>query len=124
MMDDDLPSTRMSSHPDYDVLHENRMKRLEADEAAAKKMGFNQKYMHLSALSPTTRKSHAARHGQLFTANEVRQFWSDKENVAGCKCTAVAVMLDKSGKPLLPIIIETAKASLAAMSARGYDWSK
>lgn len=114
----------MRSHPNYDVLHENRMRRLEEAEAAAKEMGFNQKYMHLSALSPTTRKSHASRHGQLFTANEIREFWSDKENIAGCKCTVVAVMLDKSGKPLVPNFVENAEASLAAMSARGYDWSK
>ena len=114
----------MSSSPDYDAIHENRMSRLDDAESEAKKLGFNQKYMHLSALSPTTRKSHASRHGKLFSANEVREFWSDKENIAGCKCTVVAVMVDKSGTPIISDFVESAEASLAAMSARGYDWSK
>lgn len=60
-------------------LHEKRMERLEAAIVGARTHGLQVKYMHLSALSPTTRKSHAERHGQLFTAQEAKDFWRTRK---------------------------------------------
>lgn len=65
--------------------------------------------MHLSALSNTTRRSHAERHGQLFTGDQLRSFWSDEENIKGCKCFFVEVMLDEDGQPLVRSIVERAR---------------
>ncbi|MEQ4618462.1 MAG: hypothetical protein ABN482_10475 [Corticimicrobacter sp.] len=87
-------------------------------------LGEGYLYMHLSALSPTTRKSHAERHGKLFTAQEVREFWSDPTNVDGCKCTVTAMMVDDDGKPLVPSIVKQARDAYEKMRTRGYDWSK
>lgn len=99
--------------------HEDRMREIEEDD-----LGEEYRYLHLSALSPTTRKSHAKRHGRLFTAAEVKKFWSDPRNVEGCKCTVVPIMVDEKGKPIVKAIVDRAKETLKKMSDRGYDWSK
>ncbi|WP_156454416.1 hypothetical protein [Lampropedia cohaerens] len=103
---------------DLDIRrHHSRMSKLRAE-------GLRVKYMHLSALSPTTRKSHADRHGQLFTAAEVREFWSDPENIKGCKCSITEVMVDELGKPIVPSIQKRALKAYETMKKRGYEWSK
>jgi len=86
-------------------MHERRMQRLGEGE----RYGLRVAYMHISALSPTTRKTHAERHGQLFTAAQVRSFWSVEENRVGCKCSIAEVMVDESGTPIVPSILEQAK---------------
>lgn len=105
-------------------IHTTRMRHLDEMEAAAKKYGVTQLYMQLSALSPTTRKTHADRHGKLFTAQALREFWADAANVEGCKCSIAAVLVDERGAPLVPTIIERASQTYDVMAARGYEWSK
>lgn len=102
-----------------DDLHAMRMVALNEDM-----FGMKHLYMHLSALSPTTRKSHAERHGKLYTAQQVRDFWSDQANIEGCKCSVVAVMVDENNQPVVPAIVDRARATYKKMAARGYDWSK
>jgi len=106
------------------ALHESRMRRLDQEELSAKKFGSKQLYMHLSALSPTTRKSHAERHGKLFTAKQVREFWSDPSNIEGCKCGVVVVLVDDLGKPIVPQLLDRARETYKKMAARGYEWSQ
>lgn len=89
--------------------HAARMQKLDDSEASAEQYGLNCLYMHLSALSPSTRKSHADRHGKLYTAAEMREFWSDPANVEGCQCGVVVVRVDAEGKPTVPLIVERAK---------------
>lgn len=86
-------------------MHERRMQKLGEGE----RYGLRVAYMHISALSPTTRKTHAARHGQLFTAAQVRNFWSIEENRTGCKCSIAEVIVDESGTPIVPAILERAQ---------------
>lgn len=105
-------------------FHAARMQRFEEDVAATRRMKLNMGYMHFSSLSATTRKSHADRHGKLFTAEEIRAFWMDPENIAGCRCSVVAVMLNKDNQPVVPAIVENAREAYEKMAARGYDWSK
>lgn len=107
-----------------DNAHAKRMRKLEESEQASSQFGLRHLYMHLSALSSDTRKTHAQRHGKLYTADEVREFWADPANVEGCNCTIVLVMLNDEGKPVVPSIIERAKAGYEAMATKGYDWSK
>lgn len=87
-------------------------------------LGEGYLYMHLSALSPTTRKSHAERHGKLFTAQQVREFWADPTNVDGCRCSVTPVMVDDDGNPLVPSIINRTRAAYEKIRDRGYGWSK
>ena len=53
--------------------------------------------MHFSALSPTTREDHAARHGEVYTVDEVAEWYSVDANGINCKCTQVEVLLDENG---------------------------
>lgn len=70
-----------------------------ADEARAT-YGLDTKMMHVSALSSTTRASHAARHGKLYTTQEVRDWYTKNGNGINCKCTQVEVLIKKDGTPL------------------------
>lgn len=83
----------------------------EADQATAD-LGLKSKEMHLSALSPTTRPSHRARHAHLYTTQEQREWWSQDGNRYNCKCSTVTVLLNDKGDPLTPGIIAKARAML------------
>ena len=97
-----------------------RMRRISEAESAP----GNYKLMHLSALSPTTRKSHAERHGKLYTAEEAKEFWSVPANRVGCKCSITAVLMDSNGNPVVDTIVLRAKATYEKMkAANGHLWS-
>lgn len=101
-----------------------RRARWDETEEAKEEFGLRTLEMHLSALSPTTRASHAARHAKLFTIEQVRDWWSEGANAINCKCSTASVLVDKNGKPLVDIAIEHAKKAKRAMEARGYAWAK
>lgn len=105
-------------------LHANRMKRIDDDEASARRYGLNYRFMHMSALAPTTRASHAARHGKLFTAQEVREWWAKDDNWVDCRCGIVPIMVDDRGNPLIPDAVQRARETLKQMKKQGYDWAK
>lgn len=94
----------------------------EADEAE-EEYGLQTKELHLSALSPTTRATHAARHGKLYSRERVRDWWSEDGNSNNCKCATVSVMVDDDGQPVVPSIIQRAKQAKTNMEKRGYAWS-
>jgi len=54
-----------------------------------------------SALSPTTRKNHASRHGRTYTTDEVREFYSKNGNTINCLCSQSAVLVNKKTKEVL-----------------------
>lgn len=83
-----------------------RMSRLAADEADCQRLGIKHRFMHMSALSPSTRDSHAARSGELFTADEVRDWLAKDDNSTGCKCSFVLVLVDDAGNPGSPALIQ------------------
>jgi len=100
-------------------MHAMRMKYIDDTERSTKEHGLKLRLLHLSALSSDSRKSHTERHGKLFTFDEVRQFWAIPENVAGCKCSVSAALIDEAGNPLTPTILERARATYQKMKARG-----
>ena len=83
--------------------------RLDEDADARDRLGIQMKQMQLSALSPTTRPEHAARHAHLYTEQEVREWRARDANDINCKCGFVAVLVDDDGNPLTPAIVERAK---------------
>lgn len=101
-------------------IQEMRMSKL----ADLDSLGLPSLYLHISALSPTTRKSHAARHGQLYTEQEVRDFWADPANVEGCECYVTEVQVDEKGTPFVPGIVIRARQTYEIMKTKGYNWSK
>lgn len=103
--------------------HKQRMKKIDEAEIACKKYGTPIKLMHLSALSPVTRKSHAERHGKLFTFAEARSFWEIEENIKGCKCSISEIMVDEAGIPIVPGIVELANKQYNSLKDKyGNQW--
>lgn len=70
--------------------------------------GYRTMLLHLSAFAPTTRPSHAARHGNLCTVAEVRSWYSKNGNRYNCKCSHIAVLVDKDNNPLSKTILRRA----------------
>lgn len=113
------------SKPTLSQIHAQRMARIDQDEIMAQRYGTRYKLMHFSALQPTTRASHAARHGKLFTPAEVRAWYEIDGNAEGCKCSFIQVLLDDRGRPLTPAIIERANKAFDKIKARGeVPWTK
>lgn len=102
---------------------QRRAKWDEADDAAAE-YGNDTREMHFSALSATTRATHAARHGNLYTREQCRNWWAEGANGIFCKCTTITTLVDKDGNPLVPRIVERAQETKRKMEARNYEWSK
>jgi len=48
-----------------------------------------------SALSPTTRRTHASRHGMIYTTDEVREFYAKNSNAINCLCSQSTVLVNK-----------------------------
>lgn len=80
----------------------------EADEAK-KDLGLNIRLLHFSALSPTTRQSHAARHAHIYTVEEVRAWYATGANAINCKCSQVEVLVDAKGNPVNSKVVELAQ---------------
>ena len=104
------------------TMREHRIRGAESDYM---RFGSPFKLMHMSALSPTTRKTHADRHGNLYSPAEVREWWARESNAVDCKCSVVVVLVDELGKPLVERIVSRAKANYAVMKLRGKGpWTK
>ncbi|EAC0203679.1 phage head morphogenesis protein, partial [Salmonella enterica subsp. enterica serovar Schwarzengrund] len=90
----------------------------ESDEAT-EQYGILTRQLHLSALSTTTRQSHALRHGKLYTTEDVREWYSINGNAINCKCTQVSVLVDEAGNPLYPNVINMARKGLEKAKQAG-----
>lgn len=85
-----------------------RRARIEEAEQTTIDLGMRIMMMQLSALSPTTRISHARRHGKLFTFEQARVWMATSPNMINCKCTFVEVLVDENGKPIAKGILARA----------------
>lgn len=63
--------------------------------------GFRVAVMHLSALAFNTRKTHAQRHGEVFTPSEQNEWWDGGSNRVNCQCSVTDVLVDKSTGEIL-----------------------
>ncbi len=59
------------------------------------RLGLRTKLLHLSALKPTTRTWHASRHGNLYTVEEVREWYSKDGNRFNCYCSQIPAIVDE-----------------------------
>lgn len=67
------------------------------NEDARQKLGIQTALMWYSALSSTTRRTHARRHGRAYTPQAVKDFYSRDGNAVNCKCSQQSVLVDESG---------------------------
>jgi len=54
--------------------------------------------MHISALTATTRETHAARHGLVYNVTDQTSWWNSGANRINCLCTTQKVVVDKQGR--------------------------
>lgn len=101
-----------------------RRAKWEEDQEASEFYGLKTKLLHISALSPTTRHTHAARHAHLYTNEEVRDWYAKDANSINCKCTQQSVLVDEEGKPIYPDTITKLKQEYKTIQARGYAWAE
>jgi hypothetical protein len=64
---------------------------------AADRLGLKTGLLHLSALKPTTRQTHAFWHGKVRTVAEVREWYSINGNKYHCYCGQIPVLLNDDG---------------------------
>lgn len=72
------------------------------DEArdAEERFGLRVMLLHNSALIPErTRRSHAERHGRLFTRQEEAEWYSINGNAINCLCSQTEVVVGENGEP-------------------------
>lgn len=121
----ELPLGTSNKNRDSADIHAMRMNRIPTDRSDADRLGIRYLHMHLSALSPTTRPSHAARHGHLYTEEEMQEWWASDENDVECKCSTVMILVDENGDPMTPSIIERARKTYEDMKVKGNgEWTK
>jgi len=77
----------------------------------ANQIGVRTGLMHISALIPDrTRKTHAQRHGGIYTRKETEEWYQEGGNAIACLCTQVSVLVDSNGKPTDPNFEDKVKA--------------
>jgi len=69
-------------------------------------LGLNTAMMHLSALKPTSRSWHVARHGHIYTPEEIETWYAEGGNRYNCYCSQIPVILDDDGKIINPGMVE------------------
>ena len=79
--------------------------RIEQAVDANKRLGLDVRLMHVSALVPATRSTHAARHGKIYTMDEQERWWAEGSNRINCLCSTTEVLYIK-GKPVNKSVIE------------------
>jgi len=60
-------------------------------------LGLNTAMLHLSALKPTSRSWHVARHGHTYTPEEVETWYAERGNRYNCYCSQIPCLLDDDG---------------------------
>jgi hypothetical protein len=110
--------SRALGYAQTDITDTLRQARLAEAEDASASLGLRIGQLWTSALLPTTRPTHAARNGKVYTAQEVRDFYGKNGNRYRCHCSIVETLLDEDGKPIL-----TGKLK-AKMKAEREDWER
>lgn len=72
--------------------------KLNVVDITAKRTGLRAGVIHISALTSTTRATHAARHGLAYTVADQLQWWNSGTNRINCLCSTESVLIDRSGK--------------------------
>lgn len=96
-----VSKSRALGYAQTDITDTLRQARMAEADHAAETMGLAVGLLWTSALLPTTRPSHAARNGKVYTSAEVRAFYAVNGNRYRCHCATTECLLDENGKPIL-----------------------
>lgn len=105
-----VSDTRAERIARTEITSAYRRGRLDEAEDARERLGIRTMMMHMSALAETTRPEHAARHGNLYTPQEARDWWAEGANQINCRCSAVEVLVDDDGNPTTPALVDRVRA--------------
>ena len=72
--------------------------KMDATRILGKQTGLRPAVIHVSALLPTTRPHHAARHGNAYTLEDQLSWWEQGANRVNCHCTTRSVLIDRKGQ--------------------------
>ena len=106
-----VSQSRASRIARTEITQAYRRSRLDEDADANRRLGIRTKLLWYSALSPTSRQSHMAKHGTLLTNEEVREFYSQGGEQINCKCSQASVAVNEDGEPLNPKFIEEVRSA-------------
>lgn len=106
--------SRAALYAQTDVTGTLREARWAEAEAAEQELGLQLALLWTSALIPTTRPTHAARHGKAYTPAEVRAFYASGGERYRCHCSQTECLLGADGKPILS---DALRASMAKEKA-------
>lgn len=62
-------------------------------------LGLKTSLLHMSALKPNSRATHVARHGKIYTVEQVEEWYEGNGNRFNCYCAQVAVLINDHGQP-------------------------
>jgi hypothetical protein len=97
----DVSASKARAFAQTDITDSLRQARWAEDDAATEQFGLDLRELWTSALLPTTRHTHAARHGKVYTTEEVRAFYATGGNRYQCHCSQTSCLMDDEGKPIL-----------------------
>lgn len=93
----DVSMTRAKNMAQTEQVGALREAQWQETDWAKERLGLNTALLHLSALKPTTRTSHAFWHGKTRTVEDVREWYSRDGNRYHCYCSQIPVILDDKG---------------------------
>lgn len=93
--------SKAKQYAQSDLTDTLRQARWAESEQAQQDFGIRIGLLWNSALLPTTRPWHASRHGRIFTAAQVREFYWKNGNRYNCHCSTTEALLDADGRPIL-----------------------
>lgn len=96
-----VSKARALGYAQTDITGALREARAAEADFASEQLGISLGLLWTSALKPTTRQTHAARHGKVFTTAEVREFYGKDGNRYRCHCSTTEALLDDEGAPIL-----------------------
>lgn len=92
-----------------EIVGAMRTARREEAVDAQERLGIRTMLMHLAAFKSTSRASHLARNAQMYTIQQVANWYAIVPNMIFCYCTQIEVLVDENNQPLTPEIVARAK---------------
>lgn len=116
----DVSKSQAIGYAQTDITDTLRQARWAEADFAAEEFGLGIGLLHTSALLPTTRPSHAARNGKVYTSGQVREWYGKDGNRYRCHCAQTECLLDAEGAPILTPALKAAMKKERAVWERAH----
>lgn len=89
-----------------EIIGALRRGRMDEAEETQARLGIKTGMLWVSALSPTSRPNHVARHGKIYSTQEVREFYQSAGEAINCKCAQTEILLNEDGSPISSAVVK------------------